>query len=84
VWFLGCGGGFVVGVVGVIALHKITQNLVTGGTIISVQVALLLVSNYSLQWMDGTHGLSCLLYKPPLNSITLACIILQEFVNKPG
>jgi hypothetical protein len=47
---------------GAIALHQVTQNLGTGGTIFLVQVALLLVSNTSLQPMVGTHGLSCLLY----------------------
>ena len=39
-----------------IAIHKVIQNLDTGGTIFPVQVASYLVSNYALQRMDGTHG----------------------------
>jgi hypothetical protein len=39
-----CGWGC-----GAIALHQVTQNLGTGGTIFLVQVALLFVSNYAFE-----------------------------------
>jgi hypothetical protein len=41
--------------VGVIALHPVTQDLGTGSIIFSVQVALLSVSNYAFERMNGTH-----------------------------
>jgi hypothetical protein len=39
-----------------IALHKADKNPGSGGTIFIIQVALLIVSNTSLQRMVGTHG----------------------------
>jgi len=42
--------------VALIAFHQVAQNIGTGGTIFSVQVASLTVSNYALERMDGTNG----------------------------
>jgi hypothetical protein len=39
----------------------------TGDILSLVKVALLFVSNYAFERMDGTHGQFCLLYRPPLN-----------------
>jgi hypothetical protein len=75
VWFLGfalcfCGWGG-----GAIALHQVTQNLGAGGTIFSVQVALLFVSNYAFERNGGLRDQLCLkvqgrpLNLKPLDSI---------------
>jgi hypothetical protein len=46
------------------AFHKFTQNIGINGTIFLVRVAVLYVSNYSLERMAETHGLEAYFLSP--------------------